>query len=182
MTVALDLTGGLREKLWAHLLKNKTEQVAFLFAAAETAGDATVFRPREVYLAGPGDFDMQTGYHIALTDEARARIIKRAWDSGTSLVELHSHPRDRERTMFSPSDLAGFEEFVPHCWWRLRGRPYLAVVVAQKSVDALAWVADPRTPVAVDALRLDGGQEIVPTHLTITALQTQGEENGPRAF
>jgi hypothetical protein len=93
-------------------------------------------------------------------------LIKRAWDSGTSLVEFHSHPRDRWQAMFSPSDLAGFDEFVPHCWWRLRGRPYLAVVVAQRSVDALAWVTDPRRPVRLDAIWLDGGKEIVPSHLT----------------
>src|SRR5205823_8524054 len=121
-------------------LQNRNEQVAFLFANVDIGQGATIFRPADSYLAQRSDFDVHAAFHVALTDEARAQIIKQAWDSGTSLVEFHSHPHDCSRTMFSPTDLLGLEQFVPHCWWRLRGRPYLAVVVAHQSFDALAWI------------------------------------------
>lgn len=179
MAIFLDLPGGLRAKLWAHLLQNELEQVAFLFARVSADGESTVVEPQDFYLVPPADFEVHTDYHIALTDEARARIIKRAWDTGTSLVEFHSHRGDRWPASFSPSDLAGFNEFVPHCWWRLRGRPYLAVVVNSTSVDALAWISNPRGPVALDAIRVDGGELIVPTNSTIGRPLLEEIEYGP---
>jgi hypothetical protein len=135
MAVFLDLQQGLRVRLWAHLLQNGVEQVAIVFATVDPQGDDIVFNAREVYLATPDDFEFHSGYHIELTDEARARIIKKAWDTGTTPVEFHSHPGDAGDlwpAMFSASDMYGFSDYVPHCRWRLRGRPYLAVVVSQR--------------------------------------------------
>lgn len=130
MSVYLDLPPGLKEKLWSHLLQDRVEQVAFVFAEVVVDGEATVFAARDHYLAGPGDFDIHSQFHVELTDEARSRVIKRAWDTRTTPVELHSHPGDRQGAGFSPSDMHGFAEYVPHCRWRLRGRPYLAIVVS----------------------------------------------------
>lgn len=179
MTVFLDLPGRLQQQLWAHLLQNDVEQVAFVFAAVDTGGNVTVFRTQDAYLAPPEDFEVQNDYHVELTDEARARVIKRAWDTGTALVEFHSHPGDQWLAMFSPSDLAGFAEFVPHCRWRLRGRPYLAVLVNPRSVDALAWVGASKEAVALDAIRVDAGRQIVPTNNTINSPPAEEMENGP---
>ena len=91
MSVYLDLPVGLREKLWSHLLQSDTEQVAFVFAAVTTDGEDTVLTGQDHYLASPGDFEIHSEFHVELTDEARARIIRRAWDTGTSPVEFHSH-------------------------------------------------------------------------------------------
>jgi hypothetical protein len=121
--VYLDLPVGLKERLWAHLLQSDTEQVAFVFAAVATEVDDTVLAAHDHYLAAPGDFEIHSEFHVELTDEARSRVIKRAWDTGTTPVELHSHPGDFWGAKFSPSDMYGFAEFVPHCRWRLRGRP-----------------------------------------------------------
>jgi hypothetical protein len=167
LNVFFDLAGGLQRQLWAHLLQNKVEQVAFVFAGVDTSNDATVFTAKEAYFASPKDFEIQSEFHVDLTDEARARIIKRAWDTGTALVELHSHPGDYWPARFSPSDLAGFAEFVPHCRWRLRGQPYLAIVVSPGTVDALAWIDASKAAVGLDAIRMDDGSQIVPTNNTI---------------
>src|SRR5262249_44961298 len=148
-----------RARLWAHLLQNEVEQVVIVYAAVEAQGDDLVFRARDVYFATPDDFEVHSGYHIELTDEARARIIKTAWDTGTTPVELHSHPScasGRWPPMFSASDMSGFSEYVPPCRWRLRGRPSLAVVVSPNSFDALVWAgADPH-PAALAAIREPG--------------------------
>lgn len=93
----------------------------------------------------PKDFAFRSGYHIELADEVRAKVIKHAHDLKASLVEMHSHTGTRPAA-FSPSDMTGFAEFVPHVMWRLQGRPYFAIVVARGSFDGLAWIDDANTP------------------------------------
>src|SRR5207249_9382808 len=115
---------------------------------------------------------------VELTDEARARIIKTAWDTGTSPVEFHSHPGDYCGAMFSPIDMYGFSEYVPHCRWRLRGRPYLAVVVSPAGMDALAWTGGDGTSVGLEAIRPDGAPPIVPTNQTIRSLNGERQDYG----
>lgn len=178
MTVFLDLQAGLKEELWAHLLQNDVEQVAIVFAAVEAKSDTTVFVAKDAYFATPDDFEIHSGFHVELTDETRARIIKRAWDTGTSPVELHSHPGDYWGAMFSPSDMYGFSDYVPHCRWRLRGQPYLAVIVSPAGMDALAWIGTGGEPVGLTAIRTAGGQGIVPTNRTIDSLNLEVPEHG----
>ncbi|HLJ97729.1 MAG TPA: hypothetical protein VKU02_31500 [Gemmataceae bacterium] len=182
MTVFLDLRAGLKEELWAHLLQNDTEQVAIVFAAVESKDNATVFSARDAYLATAADFEIHSEFHVELTDEARARIIKTAWDTGTSPVEFHSHPGDYRGAKFSPSDMYGFSDYVPHCRWRLRGRPYLAVVVTPAGMDALAWTDTGGKPVGLDAIRPAGGAAIRPTNQTIESLKPEVPEHGSGAF
>ncbi len=182
MTVFLDLQPGLRARLWAHLLQNDVEQVAIVFAAVEAQGETIVFSAMEVYIATPDDFEFHSGYHIELADEARARIIKKAWDTGTTPVEFHSHPGEESEfwpAMFSASDMHGFSDYVPHCRWRLRGRPYLAVVVSPNGFDALVWAGTDNEPAALDAIREPGAPPAVPTNRTIDSLKMEVPDNGP---
>lgn len=167
MNVFLDLPVGLKAELWFHLLQNETEQVAFLFAVVVADGDTTVFTAQDHYLATPDDFRIHSEFHVELADETRARIIKRAWDTGTAMIELHSHPGDFWGAMFSPSDMHGFKDFVPHCRWRLRGRPYLAIVVSPAGADALSWIVKSGDAVALTAIREAGVPVVIPTNQTI---------------
>jgi hypothetical protein len=68
-------------------------------------------------------------------------------------------------------DFEGFTEFVPHVRWRLRGRPYAAIVVADTTFDALAWIEpeDPK-PVAVDAVTAES-EILYPTRKSVTRWQ-----------
>jgi len=180
--VYLDLTVGLKEELWSHLLQNETEQVAFVFAAVTADGDTTVFAAQDHYLAAPGDFRIHSEFHVELTDEARSRIIKHAGDTGTTLVELHSHPGDVWGAMFSPSDMYGFKDFVPHCRWRLRNRPYLAIVVSPAGADALAWIDKSGDSVALTAIRAEGVPVVTSTNQTINnpdPFKREAVEHGP---
>ena len=84
--------------------------------------------------------------------------------------------------MFSPSDMYGFKDFVPHCRWRLRGRAYLAVVVSPAGADALAWVEKSGDPVALTAILADGVPVVVPTNQTINnpdLFKLEVPEHGP---
>jgi len=155
-----------------HLQQNEHEQVAFGFASAESVANGVRLRVLEFYLVSSGELEIQTPRHVALTEEAQGKLIKMAWDRGASLVELHSHTNPRYSAQFSWSDLAGFETFVPHVWWRLRGRPYGAVVVAPSGFDALVWRMDPRQPERLDAM-LVGADVWLPTNLTLTTFHNE---------
>jgi hypothetical protein len=174
----LELPAAIYDGLQKHLLPphSKNEQAAFVFARAETsAGNSTVFRFLDWLPLKANNFAAQHEVYLELRDEMRGALIKRAHDLSASLVEFHSHPGPYP-AQFSPSDLDGFHEFVPHVWWRLRGRPYGAVVVAPSGFDALAWLTSPQEPGALNAITV-GGERLTPTGLTLRKLR-----NGPRFY
>lgn len=149
-----------------HLLQSEDEQVAFVFAQVEATAQGVTFRADEHYLVPPEDLGVQLPNHVSLTDEAQGRMIKMAWDRGAALVEFHSHTDPKCDAAFSRSDMAGFGEFVPHVWWRLKGKPYLAVVVAASGFDALVWRVSPDTAEALGGIEV-GGETRRPTNLTL---------------
>lgn len=107
-----------------------------------------------------------SGYHLALTDYARATVIKRAHDIGGTLVEFHSHPGSHP-AQFSVSDWAGFKEWVPHILWRLPGRPYMAVVVSDQDFDGIWWMHTVDKPSG--NLKIEAGSDILqPTGLSLS--------------
>ncbi len=164
--ILLSLSPETRDGLWRHLLPgpNPEEEAAFLYANWQETGDAGTFECIEWTPLAPGRFLSRSKYHLELTDAARASAIKKAHDLGACLVEFHSHTGPWP-ARFSPSDLCGFREFVPHVWWRLKGRPYLAVVVSRTGFDGLAWTTDPSTPRRLEGL-LAGGCLLRPTGLS----------------
>ncbi len=165
--VLLDLPPEVLEALWAHLLPERpeAEQAAFVFAKGEREDGDHAFRFLEWYPVGPEGIQANSAFYLELTDQARAGVIKRAHDLGATIVEFHSHLGPWPAS-FSESDRAGFEEFVPHVWWRLGGRGYLAVVVATSGFDALAWLTSPSSPEMLTAIR-SGTRLFPPTGITL---------------
>lgn len=100
------------------------------------------------------DYAEQESDCLELSDEARGKIIKKAHDMGASLVELHCHPGP-SKAAFSLADWAGFREFVPHIRWRLKKKPYAALVFAHNSFDGFAWADDRSTPTAVSVIQTE---------------------------
>lgn len=158
------------DEIRRHLLKGHDEQAAFVFAEIDAVGGDLLFTAVDHYLAGPEDFEYQSGYHIALTDEALGRTIKMAWDRRSALVELHSHPDPRFPIGFSPSDMSGLEQVVPHVRWRLRGKPYLAIVVGPLGFDALVWNGDGKNPEPLERIVV-GTEALRPSGLTLRELR-----------
>ncbi len=145
------------------LALERPEEVAFAYARFEDE----VFEVVGLEVMTGGDVESQSGRHVILADGVRPRLVQTAWSSGHCLIETHSHG-PRGYAEFSPSDLLGFDEWVPHVRWRLRGRPYAALVVAGENWDALAWV-DSNEPVAVRGLEITAGNEVVKTIIPTTA-------------
>lgn len=145
------------------------ESAGFFLATYDP--EARAFRLREWRAIPPDGFESRSSFHLVLKDETRAEIIKWAWDSGDSLVEAHSHGFGE--ASFSPSDMYGLEQWVPHLWWRLRGRPYGAIVVDAGTLDALAWIENPGSPEQVDNLAIDGRPLSRPLDLHWPGLQAR---------
>ncbi len=167
MPNTLRLNRSMCEQLWGHLHSDRQEQVAFVLAETVVGDNGVRFTGRELYLVPPEDFAIHESFHVTLTDEAQARIIKLAWGNKLALTEFHSHRDLNWPAQFSPSDLEGLNEFVPHVRWRLKAQPYLAVVAGSSDYDALVWRTE--TPEGLGAI-LVGTQALVPTGLTMQAL------------
>lgn len=154
MKTSLQLSAEVYENLLCHLFPSRgaCEEAAFLFVEPQRAPQELTFSMLEIAKLQSGDFAARHADYLELTDIARARIIKRAHDLKASLVEIHSHVGPW-RAAFSYSDVNGLKDTVPHMWWRLQGRPYVAIVFARDGADALVWVDNPHTPVPLDELR-----------------------------
>jgi hypothetical protein len=127
--------------LVGHLLPDDSdcEFAAFLFGRyGEPEQMVTVI---EHYFVPANDLVHQERDHLELSADVRPRLIKRAHDLGACLIEAHSHPFPAN-AMFSTYDIANLRETVPHMLWRLRGQPYIAIVVGPTNFDALVWKID----------------------------------------
>lgn len=170
------LTEGQHRELRSHLFSGRVEQVAFGFAEWKDENGG-VFEVHGIELLPPDDFAFQSAYHLELKSEAHSRVIKAAFDQQACLVEFHSH-RSGWPAQFSGSDMAGFEEFVPHVRWRLAGRPYGAVVFHETTLDALGWLG--ASPLQIEGMQVAQGGFHPSTGFTLSppARSTGGRRGG----
>jgi len=164
---SLSMPAEIYSELMDHLSSDEVEHVAFLFTEPAVPGEP--LRIREIYRVPAEGFDFQSAYHVALTDEVRGYVIKRAWDLDGCLIEVHSHGGG-PAVWFSGSDLRGFEDWVPHVRWRLRRRTYVALVFAGPDFDALVWEGDRDAPSTLGELAVDGRVAEVPSGITYERL------------
>lgn len=171
----LKLTASLQRNLWSHLLPGNTlsEQAAFLFCETTENDAGVTFEVIDHTLPSEEDFTSQHDDYLELTDEARIGVIKRAHMLNASLVELHSHPGPLPAA-FSLTDRLGLQETVPHMRWRLRKRPYVAIVVAPSGFDALVWHRDGNVPDPLSAIDADG-RLLSPTNASLEGWSTMTE-------
>ena len=171
MKAFLTIEGPAYRTLMAHLLPpgGHQEQAAFLFAHTLRELRKMCFVAAGFKLLRPEDFTDQGSDYLAMADTTRADLIKQAHDMAASLIEIHSHPGPWPAA-FSLADREGLRETVPHMWWRLSRRPYLALVVAKSGFDALVWADNPTVPQALRGLLVDG-QTLTPTNASLWGWQ-----------
>ena len=153
----LRISEGLHQQIWSDLLPEDacSERAGFLFVDSKREDDSIVFRDLEWFPVPPEGYEKRTTRHIELRDGVLAYVIKRAHDLDASIIEMHSHPKSYS-ARFSPFDQDGFEEIVPQVRWRLKGKPYGAIVVARASFDGLVWLEAQQGPQHVAAIVVDG--------------------------
>lgn len=170
--VSISITQEQFHAIDAHLKGKRTEQVAFIFLSQD---DTERFSVRSYYLVPTEELIHESAFHAEVSEIAQAKVIKMAWDQKLCLGEIHSHPKSMKNAQFSASDLSGFEEFVPHVWWRLKKRPYFALVFSLTDFDALAWLSQPNHAAVLANLSVNG-KASVPTGLTARALEAERKE------
>lgn len=159
----LHLTTTQNDQLRAYLF-DTSERVAFLFAALADGGhDAHV---AELWLLDEHDYQHTNRYGVELAEHVRPQLIRTAHQHEYAVIEAHAHDWPGRHTRFSTTDLDGLSELGPHMTWRLRGRPYTALVFGQDSFDALQWHSTGEVT-TVDALVIDG-KPVGPTALSLT--------------
>ena len=153
--VDLHLEPTLYGRVRAHLLRERSqiEQAAFLLCETTASTTAASFACLDAVFIKHQQFAIHSEFHLELDDATCAQVIKTAHDRRCSLVEIHAHPLG-EVAQFSASDFDGLDEFVPHVWWRLRHRPYGALVITPTSIDGLAWIDGPGRVEPIDVLRV----------------------------
>ena len=145
------------------------EHVGFFLADYDS--EKRRFRLGE-WIAIPSEgFEFQSKYHVSLTDETIALVLGRATAAECSLVEVHSHLGEAGAE-FSPSDVLGLREWVPQMRWRLRSRPYAAMVWEENTFDALAWIETTGAE-QVGEISVSDGEVMTATGLTLAELQRQ---------
>lgn len=167
MLAVLNLEPDLRDHLWAHLLPARAshEQAAFLFCVPAPRRGRIEFDVVDTTLLLSSDFAAQEDDYLELTDAARISLIKRGHALGASLVEMHSHPAPWPAA-FSRADRRGLLETVPHMRWRLKQRPYIAIVVAPCGFDALVWWQGQLIPEPLQGIQV-GSTLLVPTNKSL---------------
>jgi hypothetical protein len=165
MAVSLSFPHALYVDLVNHLRAAREEQVTFGFA---TSFGKDTLQVTELFHVPASRFEVQSEYHVLLADDVRADVIHRASELESSLIEAHSHS-SRYPASFSPTDLIGLEEWVPHVRWRLRGKPYVALVFGGTTFDALVW-EDKGEVSPLKELATDGTSALRPTGLTYRSL------------
>jgi hypothetical protein len=169
MRYFISLTKQQYTEIWEHLLPigATRESAAFIFAELQEGNRSLTLKTQDHFLVGLDGFKAQYNDYIELSDETRISIIKKAHQTNTALIELHSHPFNSARSAaFSLADMSGFEETVPHMWWRLPRRPYAAIVVSPCGFDSLVWLKAPHSPECLTALCVDG-ELFKPTGMTL---------------
>ena len=147
-----------------HLLPEPShnEEAAFLFGRhIDTTESIELI---DYQLLSSEHFVTQDIDYLELRDEVRANLIKKAHDLSACLIEMHSHPGNLPAA-FSLLDVVGLREIVPQMLWRLRNRPYVALVVADLSFDAFVWHHDASKPQHLDAIDLEN-LALAPTNLS----------------
>jgi hypothetical protein len=158
ITCTHELWAPAREHLRGHI-----EQVGFFLADYNPAQQA--FALLEWRSMPAEAFEHQSAYHVTLRDEIRPEIITWAFRAQACLIEVHSHG-ERGTPAFSPSDIGGFADWVPHVRWRLSGRPYAAIVTVGDRLDSICWLGDGHAPEQIEHLKV-GAQILQSTGLTL---------------
>lgn len=171
MSTIIKIPEFVYDQLMNHLLPDdlKDEEVAFIFVSVIKEHQSLTLKYNDWFPVNSADFESRSPFHFELKEQTTASIIKRAHELDCAIVEFHSHVKQIS-AQFSPTDFNGFKEFVPHVLWRLKDKPYFAVVVTHTSFDALVWLDSLDNPTELKSIQLEN-HDLKPTNKSIYELK-----------
>lgn len=164
MRTIVTIPAPIESEVRSHLFQDDFEQGAFLFAEVRESPGQLHLEVSDRYLVPAEGWEIQRKDLLVMKDTERAKIMKVARDMGCAVVDCHSHPHSQERVFFSPSDRKGSVESAQYVSWKLSGRPYVATVWGEASVDAVVWQGDFSTVGRIDEILVvgSGARVLVP--------------------
>lgn len=166
MNIILRLPEKIYKAFKAHLFSKEGEMAGFLFTCVSRKKSAMLFDFLDVELVQEHELANSGYYGIELGEEVWNRIKVKASKLNACIIEAHSHPFSEKNVGFSHYDMKGFEELVPHLWWRMNGTPYGALVFGQRDFDALFWTENPHDQKTLNCIMTDEGRKFKPTNIT----------------
>ncbi len=170
------LPGGAWPALRAHLLgQGEREQLAFLLAAVAKGRGWLRLLVRHVLPVAPDDLARQSSTCLEVRPEFSQALLRRCYETGLSLIEVHSHPFARRHAAFSAIDLANEADKARYIAQKIPHIRHAAMVVGHQSLDAHLW--EDQEAVPIDLVRpLDPPvTNLIPT----SALDTAKRESMP---
>ncbi len=164
------LPAGAWPTLTAHLLEQgDREQLAFLLAAVAKGRDWLRLLVRHVIPVAPDDLMRQSPTCLEVRPEFSQAILRRCYETGLSLIEVHSHPFAGQHAAFSAIDMANEADKARYIGEKIPHIRHAAMVIGHDSLDAHLW--EDREAVPIDLVRpLDRPiTDLIPTFASDTA-------------
>lgn len=133
--------------LRSHLLGHGSqEQLAFLLAGPAEGRGWQRLLVREVIPVPPEALEKQTATRLEVKPAFSQAILRCCYETGLSLIEVHSHPFARRHVTFSALDLANEEEKFRYVEKKIPHVRHATMVVGHESVDAHLWAGGATVP------------------------------------
>jgi hypothetical protein len=155
----INIPADIKKRVYKHLFQNELEQGAFLYSHYTEDIAKMTLEIVDQYLVPRSGWHIQSGFHLELKDDERAKIMKLARDKKYALIDCHSHINLGRKVAFSLSDKAGIGEFSGYVKWKLDGRSYVAIALNKTSADAVGWHGDYSKPCRINEIRIVGSNE-----------------------
>jgi molybdopterin/thiamine biosynthesis adenylyltransferase len=141
--------------LSTHLLgQGQMEQLAFLLAGVARGRGWVRLLVREVVPVPSEAFDQQTPAYLALKSAYSQAVLRRCYEEGLSLIEVHSHPFAHRDVAFSDTDLANEAEKFRYVARKIPHIYHATMVVGHTDLDSHLWDRRRRRVVPVHRVRL----------------------------
>jgi molybdopterin/thiamine biosynthesis adenylyltransferase len=141
--------------LRTHLLdQGQKEQLAFLLAGVARGWGWIRLLVREVIPVPSEAFEHQTSAYLAVKSAFSQAVLRRCYEEGLSLIEVHSHPFAHRNVTFSTTDLANETEKFRYVARKIPHVHHATMVVGQNDLDAHLWDQRRRRIVPIDRVRV----------------------------
>lgn len=109
------------------------------FLAVEPSGNHLVLRSSHVF---ESDEREQGNGELTIREDSQLARLAAAQRQGHALVEVHTHPGSGDRVNFSRFDDSQLPRFARYVRLKLRGRPFGALVLGERSQQGRIWRTD----------------------------------------